>query len=74
MLQRIDPTRTRSWQKLLDHSDQMKPIPMKTLFAQGPERFSRFSLRFGDILVDFSKIGSRKKALTCCLSWPRKPS
>ena len=55
MLQRIDPTRTRSWQKLLDHSDQMKPIPMKTLFAQGPERFSRFSLRFGDILVDFSK-------------------
>lgn len=55
MLQRIDPTRTQSWQRLLDHLYKIKPIALKTLFAQDPERFHRFSIRFGDILVDFSK-------------------
>jgi glucose-6-phosphate isomerase len=28
---------------------------MKDLFAADPERFSKFSLRLGDILIDYSK-------------------
>ena len=55
MLKRIDPTRTKSWQRLLDHFPRMKPMSMKDLFLSDPERFDRFSLRVGDILVDFSK-------------------
>ena len=51
MLQRIDPTRTQSWQRLLDHFCRMKPIALKTLFAHNPERFHRFSIRCGDLLL-----------------------
>ena len=55
MLKKIDPTGTQSWQRLVDHYQEMKPISMKTLFQRDPARFEQFSIRFGDILVDFSK-------------------
>jgi len=55
MLQKIDPTTTKSWKKLADHFDSMKHIHMKTLFKEDPQRFDKFSMRFDDILVDYSK-------------------
>jgi len=55
MLKKINPTRTKSWQKLSKHFTKMKSVHMKDLFARDPERFSRFSIRFNDILVDYSK-------------------
>jgi glucose-6-phosphate isomerase len=55
MLRKIDPTTTQSWKKLAAHYEKMKTVHMKSLFAADPERFAKFSLRFNDILVDYSK-------------------
>ena len=55
MLKKIDPTGTASWQKLIEHYDRIRSTHMKDLFAADPERFNKFSLRFNDMLVDYSK-------------------
>jgi len=55
MLKSVNPSRTASWKKLGDHFKQMKGLHMKELFSKDPERFAKFSLRFQDILVDYSK-------------------
>ncbi len=55
MLPKINPTRSRSWPKLDDHHRKIKSVHMKDLFASDPERFSKFHIRFKDILVDYSK-------------------
>ena len=55
MLKPIEPTTTQSWQDLTEHFQKIERIHMKDLFAQDPGRFESFSLRFNDILVDYSK-------------------
>ncbi len=55
MLPKINPTKTKSWKKLKAHYRAMKKRPMVDLFRRDAERFSRFSLRFEDIVVDYSK-------------------
>jgi len=55
MLKKIDPASTKSWKKLADHFEQMKSVHMRDLFAAEPERFEKFSLRFNDIILDYSK-------------------
>lgn len=55
MLKMINPTKTRAWGKLKSHYRIMHKRQMRDLFASDPERFSKFSLRFEDILVDYSK-------------------
>ena len=55
MLNNVNPTGTKSWQKLAAHFNKIEPIHMKDLFSRDPERFNTFCLRFNDIVVDFSK-------------------
>ncbi len=55
MLKKIDPTKTGSWEALAKHFEKMKRVHMRTLFAEDSERFKKFSMRFNDILVDYSK-------------------
>ncbi len=55
MLKKIDPAKTNAWQELSNHFLKMQGVHMKDLFAEDPRRFERFSLRFQDILVDYSK-------------------
>ena len=55
MLNVINPTKTQGWQNLAEHFEKMKSVHMKTLFGEEGERFQDFSIRFNDILVDFSK-------------------
>jgi glucose-6-phosphate isomerase len=55
MLNKINPVKTKSWEKLTDHYEIMKHVHMKRLFAEDPERFKNFSIRFNDIFVDYSK-------------------
>ncbi|MCD6225450.1 MAG: glucose-6-phosphate isomerase [Deltaproteobacteria bacterium] len=55
MLIKINPAKTNSWKKLEDHYEIMKNVHMKDLFAKDQERFKKFSIRFNDILVDYSK-------------------
>jgi glucose-6-phosphate isomerase len=51
----MNPTTTKSWQNLRRHFEKTKNIHMKTLFAEDPRRFDKFSIRFNDLLVDYSK-------------------
>jgi glucose-6-phosphate isomerase len=55
MLSKIDPTTTKSWKRLAEHFEKMKSVHMRDLFAEDPDRFDKFFLRFNDILVDYSK-------------------
>ena len=55
MLAKTNPTDTNSWKKLTDHYEIMQNVHMRDLFAEDPERFNTFSIRFNDILVDYSK-------------------
>ena len=55
MLKKINPTETQSWKNLADHFKEMKSVRMKDLFADDPDRFSKYSIRFNGTLVDYSK-------------------
>ncbi len=55
MLKKINPTETQSWKNLVDHFNKMKNVHMKDLFASDSERFNKFTIRFNEILIDFSK-------------------
>ena len=55
MLEKRNPLQTGAWKKLSSHYECMKTLHMKDMFREDPERFSKFSLRFEDILVDYSK-------------------
>lgn len=55
MLPNINPTTTKAWEKLKAYFAEFKDIQMKDLFAEDADRFKRFSLKFEDILVDYSK-------------------
>jgi len=51
----INPTSTTSWNKLEKHYAEIKDIHMKSLFLQDKDRKDRFSLKFEDLTLDFSK-------------------
>ncbi|MCD4818386.1 MAG: glucose-6-phosphate isomerase [Candidatus Cloacimonetes bacterium] len=55
MLKKINPVNTKNWKQLTEHFKEMKKTEMKTLFQCDDQRFTKFSLKFGDILFDFSK-------------------
>jgi glucose-6-phosphate isomerase len=44
-----------AWKALKEHQRKMAETHMRDLFAQDPQRFERFSLWLGDILLDYSK-------------------
>ncbi|CCQ72446.1 glucose-6-phosphate isomerase [Magnetospira sp. QH-2] len=50
-----DLTQTSAWQALQAHAEAMTHVHMRDLFAEDPGRFETFSLRLGDMLVDYSK-------------------
>ena len=43
------------WQKLSQHQEKIASTHMRDLFAQDAKRFDKFSLKFADILFDYSK-------------------
>jgi len=55
MLPDHNPTTTLSWQKLEVQFLTLQATSMRDLFAEDPERFAHFHLKFEDILVDYSK-------------------
>ncbi|MBT9613293.1 MAG: glucose-6-phosphate isomerase [Burkholderiales bacterium] len=48
-------TRSPAWKALKNHHKQMANVHMRDLFAQDAQRFDKFTLRFNDLLLDFSK-------------------
>ena len=55
MLPKINPTTTASWKKLEEYYFGFEGTHMKNLFESDLKRFQKYSLKFEDILVDFSK-------------------
>jgi len=55
MLNKINPTQTKSWQALREHFGKMKQVHMRDLFAADGQRFQKYSICINDILVDYSK-------------------
>jgi glucose-6-phosphate isomerase len=48
-------TQTTAWKKLGNHYHKVKDLHMRDLFAADTQRFDRFSLRCGELLLDYSK-------------------
>ncbi len=55
MLEKKNPVRTNAWKGLRAHYQEMRKMQMKDLFLQDPTRFHNYSIRFEDILLDYSK-------------------
>ena len=48
-------TMSKAWKELEAHKEIIATQHMRDLFAADPRRFDRFSLRFGGMLLDYSK-------------------
>ncbi|MFN3344523.1 MAG: glucose-6-phosphate isomerase [Chloroherpetonaceae bacterium] len=48
-------TKLASWKALQQHYKKAKKLHLRDLFEEDPKRFDKFSVRFGDILLDYSK-------------------
>ena len=50
-----NPTELPVWQQLVAHQEKIFPLHMRDMFAEDEQRFEKFSLTFGDLLLDYSK-------------------
>ena len=48
-------TESTAWKKLQNHYTSIAPLHMRDLFKADPQRFERFSVRWGKFLLDYSK-------------------
>jgi len=55
MLQQIKPTKTKSWQALQDHFEELKKESLLSIFNADEERFDSFSVKQNGLLFDYSK-------------------
>ncbi len=55
MFPSVNPTGTAAWAALQTHYNLFEQVKMKDLFFNDEQRFERFSLKFEDILFDYSK-------------------
>ncbi|MFB6342583.1 glucose-6-phosphate isomerase [Saccharicrinis sp. FJH62] len=55
MLPISNPTSTKAWKELEAYFAKFKGTQMKDLFANDENRFKKYTLKFEDILVDYSK-------------------
>ncbi|XOV90913.1 MAG: glucose-6-phosphate isomerase [Bacteroidota bacterium] len=55
MLPKVNPTETTAWGLLNNHFEKTKDVLIKDQFQKDPNRFEKFSISFGDMLVDYSK-------------------
>ena len=67
MLDKINPNDTTAWKKLSSHCKTMKKRQMREMFLKDPRRFSKFSMTFEDIAVDYSKNILSEKTLKLLL-------
>ncbi|MBF8294875.1 MAG: glucose-6-phosphate isomerase [Bacteroidetes bacterium] len=48
-------TQSAAWKALEQHQQEIAPLQMRDLFASDLQRFMKFSLRWNDFLIDYSK-------------------
>ena len=54
-MKNINPTKTKAWDKLNKHFEEIKDLEMKHLFAENPARANELTLRWEDFYLDLSK-------------------
>ena len=67
-----DPTQLSAWKALQAHHGEIAPVHMRDLFREDSGRFERFSLRFQDVLLDFSKNRITPRTLELLLDLARQ--
>ncbi|NOR72316.1 MAG: glucose-6-phosphate isomerase [Mariprofundaceae bacterium] len=65
-------TQSPAWKALSAHYESISKIHMRQLFDDDPERFDRFSLRFKDILLDYSKNRCNKETMELLVELARE--
>jgi hypothetical protein len=65
---------TDTWKKLEQHHKAIAPVQMRDLFAKDPGRFATFSLRLGDLLLDYSKNRITARPWICCAVSRARPA
>jgi glucose-6-phosphate isomerase len=48
-------SKTEEWKNLAEHKNEIEKIEMLQLFNENPKRFDEFSIKFNEILFDYSK-------------------
>ncbi len=64
MLPTVDFTQTAAYKRLKSHHKAIIKTDIKTMFAEDPKRFNKLSVRFGDILLDYSKNNVTTRTMT----------
>jgi len=72
MLESIDPGSTASWKALDGHYNEIKDASVRDMFEKDPERFRELSIKFEDILFDYSKNIINKKTMGLLLGLARE--
>ncbi|MDR1876009.1 MAG: glucose-6-phosphate isomerase [Flavobacteriaceae bacterium] len=62
-LSKINPTKTTAWKLLEEHYEQIKDKHLREWFKQDSQRFEKYSIKFNDILFDYSKNRIEDKTL-----------
>jgi glucose-6-phosphate isomerase len=65
-------TNLRSWKKLEEHHKATSQFQMRELFKNDPDRFDRFSVKFNDILLDYSKNRITSETMSLLLALARE--
>ena len=63
----INPTTTEAWKKLRQHYQETKDVHLRELFLKEEARGKKFSIRWNDFLVDYSKNRVTDKTLELLL-------
>lgn len=63
----ISPTTTKAWQQLRDHFETIQNVHMKELFAKDKNRADKFTIKWEDFYVDYSKNRITKDTLNYLL-------
>ena len=61
-----------TWQKLASHQRDIEPLHMRDLFREDPARFDKYSLKFNDLLLDYSKNRVTDQTLKLLLALARE--
>ena len=61
-------TQAPAWTQLTAHYRELSAVHMRDLFANDPGRFPRYTLRVGDLLLDYSKNRITDRTLTLLLA------
>ena len=54
-LKSTNPTKTNSWNKLINHFNDIKSIHINALFTDDIDRAEKFSISWNNFYFDFSK-------------------